>query len=128
MISLNFKPRKTPQIRLEYNNFRFILNQTLINMLKLNIGEKLMFKFNYKEKVAYLFKDDESDYELRSLGGQNSLRFTNKNLAIHFIDCFDLDSDNSNSKFLITEHVGNLHKIELIKEVKLVQLSFLDFC
>ena len=85
------------KLKLEIETFRFTLNKHAQEKTGFESEERVMFRFNFKKKKAYMIKDDESDYILR--GARQ--RFTNKNLAIYFIDCFDLNFDKNNHYFLV---------------------------
>lgn len=97
--------RKAPTIKLEVNGFRFILNEKAQENTKLKHEQGVMFGFNYKQKKAYIFKDDEPDaFILRTKSvSDNGLRFTSKDLANHFIDCFGLDLKESKYFFAVSE-------------------------
>jgi hypothetical protein len=97
--------RKKASIKLEIIGNRFIINNQLADNLKLKHEDGVMFGFNYKEKKAYLFKDDEPDaFILRTKSVNDSnLRFTSKDLASHFINCFDLTLMESKYYFNVAE-------------------------
>lgn len=97
--------RKIPTLKLELKGNRF----TLCRKAQYNTGLKhddgVMFGFNYKQKKAYIFKDNEPDaFILRKKSVKdNGLRFTSKDLANHFIDCFELDLEKSSYFFTVAE-------------------------
>ena len=97
--------RKSPTLKLEINGNRFILSKKAQENTKLKNDDGVMFGFNYKAKKAYMFKDDEPDaFMLRTKSiNDNGLRFTSKDLANHFIDCFNIDLDKSTYFFSVTD-------------------------
>jgi len=97
--------RKSPSIKLELSGNRFIFNNQVSINVNLKNDDGVMFGFNYKQKKAYLFKDNEPDaFMLRTKSTNDSnLRFTSKDLMVHFIDCFGLDMDESKYFFAVAE-------------------------
>ena len=97
--------RKSPTLKLEINGNRFILSEKAQENTKLKNDDGVMFGFNYKAKKAYMFKDDEPDaFMLRTKSiNDNGLRFTSKDLANHFIDCFNIDLDKSTYFFSVAD-------------------------
>jgi len=97
--------RKSPTLKLEINGNRFILSEKAQENTKLKNDDGVMFGFNYKQKKAYMFKDDEPDaFMLRTKSvNDNGLRFTSKDLANHFIDCFNIDMDKSTYFFAVAD-------------------------
>jgi len=97
--------RKIPNLKLEIKGCRFILNLKAQENTKLKEDDGVMFGFNYKQKKAYIFKDDEPDaFLLRTKSANNKgLRFASKDLANHFIDCFDLDFEKNSYFFKVAE-------------------------
>ena len=97
--------RKCPTLKLEINGNRFILSEKAQENTKLKNDDGVMFGFNYKAKKAYMFKDDEPDaFMLRTKSiNDNGLRFTSKDLANHFIDCFNIDLDKSTYFFSVAD-------------------------
>lgn len=97
--------RNPPTLKLEINDNRFILSEKAQENTKLKNDDGVMFGFNYKQKKAYMFKDDEPDaFLLRAKSVKyNGLRFTSKDLANHFIDCFNIDMDKSTYFFSVAD-------------------------
>jgi len=97
--------RKSPTLKLEINGNRFILSEKAQENTKLKNDDGVMFGFNYKAKKAYMFKDDEPDaFMLRTKSiNDNGLRFTSKDLANHFIDCFNIDLYKSTYFFSVAD-------------------------
>ncbi len=94
-----------PTLKLEMNGNRFLLRLKAVNNIGLKHDDGVMFGFNYKEKKAYLFKDDEPDaFILRNKSETDKgLRFTSKNLMTHFVDCFGLSKEENNYYFTIDD-------------------------
>ena len=97
--------RKSPTLKLELKGNRFILNEQAKENTKLRHDDGVMFGFNYKQKKAYIFKDDEPDaFILRKKSvNDNGLRFTSKDLANHFISCFGIGIDKNIYYFSISD-------------------------
>ena len=97
--------RKDPTIKLEMKGNRFIFNNQVAENVKLKSEDGVMFGFNYKAKKAYLFKDDEPDsFRLKTKSVNDSnLRFTSKDLMIHFINCFQMSTAESKYYFKVAK-------------------------
>lgn len=101
--------RKSPSLKFEIKGNRFILSEKAQANTKLKHDEGVMFGFNYSQKKAYIFKDDEPDaFILRTKSvNDKGLRFTSKDLGEHFINCFNLTEDKTNYFFEVAEKPNN---------------------
>jgi hypothetical protein len=80
-----------PLLNVSAPSGRIVISKTAAVALDINENEGLMFGFNYKEQKAYVFKENEPDSFRCRRPGNNSFRFTSKNLLYHFSKCFELN-------------------------------------
>lgn len=75
--------KKPPTIRIEVKNNRFILSTQLSKKLDLRNGNGVMFKINYNQKKAYIYKDNDPE---SYIVGQNNrvFRFNSKEMIFVF--------------------------------------------
>jgi len=97
-----------PTIKLEMNGNRFVFSKQTMDNLKLKHESKVMFGFNYKEKKAYIFIENEEDsFVLKAKGGSDpNLRFTSIDLMNHFINCFQIDDGLNKYYFDVAEKIN----------------------
>ena len=99
---------------------RIVISKTASTALDINENDGLMFGFNYKNQTAYLFKEDEPDSFRCRKTGNNSFRFTSKNLLFHFEKCFELNFENTSTyHFTINTKPNNqaAYQLNLIKSI-----------
>lgn len=90
--------KKNPSIKLELNGNRFLINCNAAELMKIQPEDALIFGFDFKGKKCFAFKSDDPDaFVCRAKSNNdNGLRFTSKELMIHFLDCFQYeDQDNA---------------------------------
>lgn len=64
------------------------------DLLEVNPGDGVMFGFNFKERKAFVFKEnDEDSFVLNKIPNRNILRFGSKELADYFNKCFCLTNE-----------------------------------
>lgn len=84
----------TPTIKFySFGNY-FTFSYKAKDLLDINAGDGVMFAFNFKEKKAFVFKeDDEDSFKLNKIQNRNILRFGSKELADYFNKCFCLTNE-----------------------------------
>jgi len=93
-----------PILKLEVDKSRFIISKKATENIGLKQDDGIMFGFNFKEKKCFLFQDDEMDSFKVRIKDKNSMRFTSKDLAAYFMDCFQLKLDVSGYYFDVSEN------------------------
>ena len=82
----------TPKIKLTLPRGEIVFYKKVLELMSLNTGDAVMFAFNKKNKVGYIYKEEPEDdsYILKDSSYQY-LRFTSKQLGLFIIDVFELD-------------------------------------
>lgn len=93
--------RREPMMKLEMPRGQIIIFKKAMDLMGFEKTQAVMFGFNKKEKVGFIFKEDPEDdsYFLRD-NGRYYARFTSKNLMLHMCEVFDI-KDKKNAYFVI---------------------------
>ena len=92
----------------------FTFSYKAAEILKVNSGDGVMFGFNFKEKRAYVFKDNSKDaFTLNKVSGRNLLKFGSIDLRDYFLQCFNFDHSDDIYRFNLIISSTNKKKYEL---------------
>jgi len=104
-------------ISLQIDGGKFIMSKKAKMFLNVECGDRIMFKFNQKEKTVYIFKDSEDDAFKLYKKSKHTLRFFSRNLRDHFDETFNLLETNKDyANFEVSEmsNEKGLHEMKLI--------------
>ena len=96
----------------------FIFYESIIKALELEENGAVMFAFDYKNKKAYIYKEEKQiDSYILSKKEKTYMRFTSKQLMIFIEEFFDI-SDLTMSLFKLTGVVtdNNWHEFTYLKK------------
>jgi len=106
-----WKCNVNPYVKLELPRGQFVFFKNTMDLMEFKHNTAVMFKFNRKDKCAYVFKEEPQDdsYYLRD-NSRGYSRFTCKELMLFFCEIFDIKDEN-NIYFLVEKLDNNWFKL-----------------
>lgn len=103
-----------PFIKFYPEHSYFTFSYKASELLDIRSGDGVMFGFNFKEKKAFVFKDNSSDaFILNKVSGRNLLKFGSIDLKQYFLDCFNFNENDIGIYRFNLLQTNKTHKYEL---------------
>jgi hypothetical protein len=81
-------------IKLYSSRSYFTFSYKAKEIMNLKTGDGVMFGFNFKDKKAFISKDnDEDSFKVNKVPNRNLLRFGSKDLKEYFMNCFQFEEE-----------------------------------
>jgi hypothetical protein len=108
-----WKSHEMPVVKMTTDKGEFVFFKKTMELIGANHNEAIMFKFNRKDKCAYVYKEEPQDdsYYLRYNKREYS-RFTSKDLMLFFCEIFSIE-DEKNVYFKVESAENKLFKLTL---------------